>query len=571
MENTQVASVFDEIADLLELKEGNAFRIRAYRNAAQSVRGLSGRLEDLVKEGKDLTKLHDVGESTADKIREILETGTCERVQQLRDDVPAELTELMKIPGVGARTAKSLHDELGVTNLDDVKKACKEGRISKLEGFGKKTQENIRKGIETVKKAAGRMELRTADESVEALKRHLDGIKELKTWTVAGSYRRRKETIGDLDMLLQAPDRKRTGDELKKFEDVDEVVSSGSERITVRLKSGLQIDFRFFEPESFGAAEMYFTGSRAHNVALRKRAKERDWKLNEYGLFKDDHRLAGKTEASIYKRLNLQFIPPEMRENRGEIDVAAEGNLPSLVKQSDIHGDLHCHTTATDGADSIAAMADAAEERGYEYLVITDHSKAVRVANGLNNDQVRKHADAIRKEAQKRNTLWLIAGIEVDILKSGKLDLDEEVLAGLDWVIASIHSHFDQTEKQTTDRLLKAIESGVVHAMGHPCGRLLGKRDLLRFNAHKVFEACRKNNVCLEINAQPHRMDLPDTYCKDAAEVGVTICLGSDAHKTDNLSVPPLAVDVARRGWLERSDVLNTKTKKQLREYLKKV
>ena len=570
MENTQVANILDEIADLLELREADEFRVRAYRNASRTIRGLSQRLEDLLDEDKDLTKLSNVGQSTADKIREILETGTCQRLEELKKKVPEQLTELMKVPQLGPRKVMQLHDELGVDNLDDLEKACEEHSVRELPGMGKKTEENILKGIKTFAATSGRHSIKAASEHVDTLGRQLDRVSSINQWVVAGSFRRCKETIGDLDVLMQAKKRSRATKEILDLELVDEVVSKGEERITVRLKGGLQVDFRFFEQKAFGSAMIYFTGSKAHNIALRKRAQQNDWKLNEYGLNKGKRSLAGKTEESVYHRLSLSWIPPELRENRGELEAAENDELPHLIDIDDILGDLHVHTKASDGTNTIEEMVDAARRRGYSYLAITDHSKAVTVANGLDEKRLKKHAERIREVNESMKNFRLLAGVEVDILKSGKLDLDEDALAELDWVCASIHSYFSLDKKKMTDRLLSAIRSGVVHTLGHPSGRMIGKRDPIAFDVDKVFEACHDNNVCLEINAQPERLDLLDTYCQRGRDAGVDFVIGTDAHKQDDLDFMRFGVGVARRGWLEKKNVLNTRTTRQLEKHLKR-
>ncbi len=570
MDNTQIAQVFDEIADLLDLQGGNPFRIRSYRSAAQSVRGLSRRLEDLADEEVDLTEIPNIGKSTAEKVFEILETGTCQRIQQLRKQVPSGLTEVMHVPRIGPRQAMQLHKALQVDSLDDLRRACEKHRVQDLPGMGRKTEANILKGLKTLESTSGRILLKEATEPVEVLGRHLDQIQSIRQWMVAGSYRRGQETIGDLDILIQTNDRPQTTKAILKQRDIDEVISQGKERVSVRLSGGLQVDFRFFEAEAFGAALLYFTGSKAHNIALRKRVLKCKWKLNEYGLFQGKRRLEGKSEAAIYRRLKLAWIPPELRENRGEIEAAESQEIPRLIEQRDLRGDLHCHTKATDGAHSIQEMAQAARDLGYDYLAITDHSKAVTVAHGLNEGRLRRHADAIRKAGQSLKGFTLLAGVEVDILKDGKLDLKETVLAELDWVVASVHSHFNLSKKPMTDRLLAAITSGVVDCIGHPCGRLIGKRDPVALDTEKIFAACREHHVCLEINAQPDRLDLPDTFCQQARAAGVRFTIDTDAHKSSAFEMIRYGVLTARRGWLTRKDVLNTVSAKELRRRTKR-
>ena len=560
MENSTIADLFDEIADLLELRQANPFRIRAYRNAARTIRSLPARLEDLAEQENALSGIRNIGESTAEKIIEILETGTCKRVEELRKKVPAGLPGIMRIPGVGPKKAMLIHEKLDVNTIEGLQKACEAHKLRELAGFGKKTEQKILKGIGTVESTEGRILYQEAADHLASLKEHLDGLPGIDRWEVAGSFRRGKETIGDLDMLVRADDRKQATEAILEYDAISEVISKGKERVSVRLTGGLQVDFRFFDESDFGSALLYFTGSKAHNIEVRRLAQERDWKLNEYGLFSGKRRLAGKTEKAVFKRLDMRWVPPELRENRGEIEEARNGHMPRLITLDDIRGDFQCHTTASDGEHSIREMAEAARQRGYDFLAITDHSKRVTMANGLDNERAERHADAIRKVDSDMQRFWLLAGIEVDILKSGKLDLKEKTLAKLDWVVASIHYDRNMSRKKMTDRLIAAVKSGVVHCLGHPLGRIIGKRDPIAVDLDKIIEACVDHNVCLEINCQPDRLDLPDTLCRDARDAGVMFSLGTDAHSTDGFRFMPFGVNVARRGWLRKGDVLNTKT-----------
>jgi len=570
MENARIASIFEEIADLLELQGGNEFRVRSYRNAARTVRDLSRRVEELVEEGETLSELPNIGKGTAEKIREILHRGTCRRLEDLREDIPPHLTEIMRIPQLGPRKAMDLYRELHIESVEELKTACREHRVRDVPGMGAKTEQSILKGIRTLEATKGRHLYSTAAEYVETVGRHLDEILSVRAWEVAGSFRRRKETIGDLDFLIRTKNRTETTEKLLEFDAIDEVISRGEQRVSVRLENHLQIDFRFFDAKSFGAAILYFTGSKVHNIALRKRAQQRGWKLNEYGLFKGDNYLAGKTEKAVYKRLNLPWIPPELREDRGELEAAAEDRLPHLIGYGDIRGDLQCHTKASDGANTIEEMAEEARRRNYDYLAITDHSKSVTVAGGLDEDRLRKHADRIRKVNDSVEGPWLMAGIEVDILKDGKLDLDEKVLCDLDWVLASVHYHLNLSRKEMTDRLLRAARSGVIHCLGHPTSRMIGKRDPVDYDFDKVFEACEENSVFLEINAQPDRLDLSDTLCRRALEAGARFTISTDAHKVSDLDFMPYGVAVARRGWLGRKDVLNTVSASTLKKRIRR-
>jgi len=569
MENAEVAAVFDQIADILEIQGENAFRIRSYRNAARTIRDHAERVEDLAAEGKDLRALPGIGESLAEKIHAILSTGTCPTLEDLRKKTPPHLTDLLNVKGLGAKRVKILEERLGITTLGDLKKAAEAGEIRDLEGMGEKTEQNILKGLATIEAEAGRISIKTAAEQVSAIGLHLARVKAIKRWEPAGSFRRRRETIGDLDILVLAMDRAKAAEAILRYPPVADTLAKGEEKVSVRLAGGLEVDFRFFDAAEFGAAEMYFTGSKAHNIALRKRAQRWKWKLNEYGLFAGKKRIAGKSEEEVFKKLGLAWIPPELREDRGEVEAAENNSLPALVEEKDIRGDLHAHTDSSDGRATIEEMVEAARKRGYQYLAITDHSQAVTVAHGMTADRLRRQADRIRDLAGRLKNFSLLAGIEVDILKDGRLDLPEKVLADLDWVVASVHSAFEMDEAKMTERLLAAVRSGVVDCIGHPFGRLIGSRDPIRFDAEKVFAACREHGVALEINSYPDRLDLPDIWCKRAKEAGVTMVISTDAHKPADLDLLPFGVSVARRGWLEKKDVLNTLSAAALRKRLK--
>jgi DNA polymerase (family 10) len=571
MENAEVAAVFDQIADILEIQGENAFRIRSYRNAARTIRDHAERMEDLAAGGADLTELPGIGKNLAEKIHAILATGTCPTLEDLRKQIPPHLTDLLRVKGLGAKRAKLLYERLGIATLGELKKYAEAGGIRDLEGMGEKTEQNILKGLATLEAEAGRISIKTAAEQAAALGRHLERAKAIKRWEPAGSFRRRRETIGDLDILVLAADSRRAGIEaILAYEPIEDRLAVGEEKVSVRLASGLEVDFRFFDAAEFGAAMMYFTGSKAHNIAVRKRAQKRKWKLNEYGLFAGKRRIAGKSEEEVYKKLGLAWIPPELREDRGEVEAAEKKRLPALVEEKDVRGDMHIHTDATDGRATVEEMVEAARRRGYRYLAITDHSQAVTVAHGLTAERLRQHTDRVRELGGRLKNFWLLAGIEVDILKDGRLDLPEKVLEGLDWVVASVHSVFEMDEAKMTERLLAAIGSGVVDCIGHPFGRLIGSRDPIRFDVDRVFEACREHGVCLEINSYPDRLDLPDIFCKRAKEAGVTMVISTDAHKPADLDLMPFGVSVARRGWLEKKDVLNTATGAALRKRLQK-
>jgi len=568
MENARIAAVFGRIADILEILGENPFRIRSYRNASRTVGDLTETLADMVAEGKDLTDLPGIGDSLAGKIREILASGTCEMLEDLQKRLPAHLPDLLHVKGLGPKKVKLLYERLGIQSLADLKTAAGAGKIRDLDGMGAKTEQNILQGLATLESEAGRIGIKEAADAVRALGRHLDGVEAVRRWQVAGSFRRRRETIGDLDVLVEAPQREQAADGILAYRPIETTLARGGQKVSVALVEGLQVDFRFVDTQAFGAAMMYFTGSKAHNIVLRKRAQKRRLKLNEYGLFRGKRRVAGETEEEVFAALDLPWIPPELREDRGEIDAAAERRLPNLVGPADIRGDLHAHSTATDGANTPRQLADAARQRGYQYLAVTDHSQAVTIAGGLKASDLRRHADRVRRVNADLDGFWLLAGVEVDILNDGRLDLPEKVLEGLDWVVASVHSAFSLAEAKMTDRILAAVRSGVVHCLGHPFGRIIGRRDPIRFDVDRVFEACREAGVCLEINAYPDRLDLPDVYCKRAREMGVTMVISTDAHKIADLDLMEFGVSVARRGWLEKADVLNTLSASSLRKRL---
>ena len=471
MENAKIADILDEIADLLDLEEANAFRVRSYRNAAQTVRGLPERVEEKVAAGEHLSDLPNIGRSIGKKLHEIVDTGTCKRLEELREEIPEGVTRLMDVPDLGPRSAMRLHRELGIESLDALRQACEDHRVCELDGFGEKTESKILDGIDLLQQTAGRILYQEADEHLSRLGEHLDGLDSVKRWEVAGSFRRAKETVGDLDILIHAKDRAQAAEDILSTEPIGDVLNRGEERMSVRLVGGLQVDFRFFEQNRFGAALMYFTGSKAHSVRLRRKAVDRGWKLNEYGLLSGDSLLVGKEEEAIYRKLGLPWIPPELREDRGEIQAAENDSLPKLVELDDIRGDLQCHTTASDGEHSIRDMAQAARDAGYDYLAVTDHSKRVTMANGLDDDETLRHADAIREADAEMDDFRLLAGIEVDVLKDGSLDLDPKTLSQLDWVVASIHYDRNLDQARMTDRYVAAAESGVVHTIGHPFGR----------------------------------------------------------------------------------------------------
>ena len=562
MQNPDIARLFDEVADLLEIQDANPFRVRAYRNAARTIRDFPDSLADLVRTGKkDLTEIPGIGDDLAEKIADIVTTGDLALRKQLARKLPAGLLDLLRIPGLGPKRVKLLYKKLKVKSADDLARALDSGKVQKLKGFGPKMEEKMRAGIGQAQGGERRMLLNEADIQAHAIVAYLEAGGGLKHLEVAGSYRRRRETIGDLDILVTSSDSARVMDRFAAYGEVGEVVSKGDTRATVKLRSGLQVDLRAVDPDAYGAALMYFTGSKAHNIELRKIAQEQSYKLNEYGLFKGTRRVAGKTEEETYVKLGLDWIPPELREARGEIPLAREHRLPHLVEVKDIRGDLQMHTSATDGKGTIEDMVHAARALGYEYIAITDHSKRVTMALGLDAKRLREQWRTIDElNAQRRaGGFTILKSVELDILESGKLDLPDDVLAEADYVVATIHYGLTQSAKELTKRLVGAAEHPWVDTIGHPTGRRVGKREPYAFDFDALCRACTATGCLLELNGHPERMDLPDTLATAAKQHGVRLVLSTDSHQPNNLVFMKYAVDLARRAGLEAKDILNTR------------
>jgi DNA polymerase (family 10) len=570
MENPEVAQIFDEVADLLELLGENPFRIRAYRRAAVTVRDLAEPLAQFIANCPErLTELPGIGEDLAGKITTILKTGDLTLRKELCKKVPAGLRKLLTIPGCGPKRAMILHKKLQVNSIDDLRKAAERHAIQRVKGFGAKTEENILKALQQ-SDASQRMYLCDAKSYAEALVRHLQDGTSIDMIEVAGSYRRRKETVGDLDVLVTCRNAGKVMDRLVQFEGVSDVLARGKTKCSVRLRNGLQLDLRAVPKACYGAALVYFTGSKQHNIVIRRLGQQRGLKINEYGVFRGTRRVAGETEKDVYRAVGLRWIPPELREARDEIALAREGKLPTLLNLEDIRGDLHMHTTATDGRSSIEEMIRAAKARGYKYIAITDHSKRVTMAKGLDAARLRRHWKAIEKAASCIKGISVLRGVELDILENGKLDLPDSVLAEADWVVASIHYGQNQSEKQITQRLINAIRSRHVDAIGHPTGRLIGKRKPYAINLSEVLKAAADYGCLMELNCQPSRLDLDEINLAAAKGYGIPIVLGTDAHATDELRFMEFGVYQARRAGLEAGHVANTRSLTQFRRLLKK-
>ena len=569
IDNAELARLFSEIADLLDVKGDNAFKIRAYRAAADTIAPCA---EPVVGMNEDqLRTLPGIGKDLAAKIREIAETGTCAYHQDLLQQFPPTILDLLRLQGVGPKTVALLYSALHIGSVEELAAAAREGRLRGVKGFGPKKEALILKAIEEREKDAGRHLLSetaaTAAEIVAYLQERVPGVECFPV----GSLRRTCETCGDID-LLAIGDAPALMDLFVSHPKVERVLGHGETKSSVRLKTGFQVDLRLVLPESRGAAMQYFTGSKAHVVAVRDRALHLGLTLNEYGLTRlDDHtRVAGATEEGIYEALGLRWIAPELRENRGELEAAADDRLPRLITEADLLGDLHMHTTATDGRDTLEAMAEVAHRAGRRYIAITDHSKALAMANGLDEHRALAHAAQVRALNGRFEGLTLLAGIECDILSDGRLDLAEDCLAQLDFVIASVHSHFNQEPAQMTDRLLTAIACPWVDVLGHPTGRLLLRREPLRMDLEQVTAAAAQHGVAMEINAQADRLDLNDQHARLARDRGVRIVISTDAHSAQGLGNMHWGVQTARRAWLSPDDVLNTRTIDALRPLLRR-
>ncbi len=571
MENVDVARVFNEVADLLEIQGANVFRVRAYRNAARIVETLPASAATLLRDQGEqaLVGLPGIGKDLAGKIREIVETGKLGLLEELKQQLPEGLIRMMHLPGVGPKRAKLVYDTLGIASLDELERAAREGRLRTVKGFGPTLEANILKGIADEKVRAARHRLAEAEAYVRPFVEYLREVPGLKQIEVAGSFRRRQETVGDVDILVAATKAQAVADRFVGYPQVKEVLAHGDTKCSVVLRSGLQVDLRVVPASSYGAALYYFTGSKAHNIATRTLAVKKKLKVNEYGVFRGEKQIAGKDEGEVLAAIGLPWIPPELRENRGEVEASLEGRLPALVELRNIRGDLQMHTTYTDGKATLAEMVEACRKKGYEYIAITDHTKAVRVAGGLDRAAFRRQFREIDKLQATLSDIVILKSAEVDILDDGRLDLDDETLAALDLVVVSVHSKFNLSREAMTRRIVKAIEHPRVHILAHPTGRLLGRREPYPLDMEAVVRAARDHGVMLEINAQPDRLDLNDVHVQMAREAGVKLVVSTDAHRVEELDYMRYGVDQARRGWCEARDVANTYRLEQFRKLLR--
>ncbi|MBZ0095987.1 MAG: DNA polymerase/3'-5' exonuclease PolX [Sulfuricella sp.] len=568
--NADIAAIFEEIADLLEIQGANPFRIRAYRNAARTLGELSQDARMLVEKGDDLKRLPGIGDDLSARIQEIVATGSCSLLKRLRTELPPAVTELLKIPGLGPKRVKALHHGLEVQTVEQLYRAARDGRIRALPGFGEKTELNILQAVEAHVSQAHRFKLAVAAQYAEALRTCLAAVPGVKQVTIAGSFRRMRETVGDLDILVTAMPDSPVMQRFTAYDEVAEVLSAGAKRASVMLKCGLQVDLRVVAEESYGAALQYFTGSKAHNIAIRRIAQKHGLKVNEYGVYRGEARIAGESEESVYRAVGLPYIPPELREDRGEIEAAHAGRLPQLVELADLRGDLHVHTRATDGRNTLREMALAAQAQGFEYLAITEHSRRLTVAHGLDPLRLARQCDEIDALNEQLTGITLLKGIEVDILEDGSLDLPDNVLARLDLVVGAVHSKFDLSRARQTERILRAMEHPCFTLLAHPTGRLIEKREPYDVDMLRIIRQAKKRGCFLELNAHPERLDLLDTYCQMAKEEGVLISINSDAHSTFDFANLRFGVGQARRGWLEKQDVLNSRPLAELRTLIKR-
>lgn len=566
--NADVATVFSEIADLLEVQGANPFRIRAYRNAARTLSELGQSVKTMLERGDNLDDLPGIGPDLAGKISEVVTSGTCSLLERLRRELPHGITLLLEIRGLGPKRVRTLHDELGIETLEQLLAAAREDRIRSVRGFGEKTQKMILDATQRHLSQERRFKLPVAAQVSDALLAELKAVPGVRQAVPAGSLRRRRDTVGDLDLLVTVGRGSPVMEHLVTGADVQRVLYKGNTRASVILRSGLQVDVRAVAPASFGSAWLYFTGSKAHNIALRQLAQEAGLKLNEYGLFRDGKRIAGATEASVYQALGLDFIEPELREDRGEIEVARKHGLPRLVQLADLRGDLHSHTKASDGNDTLENMANAAHAHGLQYLAVTEHSKRMALVHGMNAERLARQIDQIDELNTRLEGIVLLKGVEVDILDDGSLDLPDAILGRLDLVVGAIHYGFDLPRERQTRRLLRAMDHPYFSILAHPSGRLINERPPCDIDLPQVIRKARERGCFIELNAHPARLDLTDVACLTARDEGVLVSINSDAHSTFDFDNLQWGLGQARRGWLGAADVLNTRTLEELRPLL---
>jgi DNA polymerase (family 10) len=568
--NVEIASIFNQLADLLEIKGENPFKIRAYRNAARTIENLGTDLRKMVEEGMDISEIPTIGEHIALKIKEIVQTGRLAKLEYLKHAFPPHLLDLLKVEGIGPKRAKILYQKLHIDSLDALKEAAQAHQIRVLKGFSEKLENKILKGTLMAKKEGKRFMYSVAEPYAYALEVYLKKYKGALQVTVAGSFRRRKETVGDLDILATSHDPALLIEHFVKYPDIKEVISQGDTRSTVILTNGMQVDLRCVAQESYGAALHYFTGSKSHNIVIRIMARDMGMKVNEYGIFKGKKKISGATEDEMYEAVGLCYIDPELRESRGEHRAAKEGRLPELITLEDMRGDLHMHTHYSDGHNTITEMAEAAGKMGYSYIAITDHSEHIPIVHGIDEKRLRVQLEEIDRINDTLKGITILKSIEVDILEDGSLVLPDSVLKELDLVVGAVHDKFNLSQKMQTQRILKAMDNPYFNILAHPTGRLIGEREAYKVNMKQLFEGVKERGCFLEINAQPKRLDLNDIYTKRAKEAGVQFVISTDAHNAASLAYMKYGIFQARRGWLEKKDVLNTYSLKALKKALQR-
>lgn len=571
MKNSQIAEIFNNIADILEIKEENPFRIRAYRKAAENIERLTSDIETMAQKDT-LREIPGVGKDLAKKVKEFLSTGKMADYEKLRIEVPDKILELMEIPGVGPKTAKLLYEELKIQDVGQLKKLAIAHKVAGLPGLKEKTEENILRGIELIEKQKERMDIGRAWAISRQITEELKKLPQILKISPAGSLRRMKETVRDIDLLATSNKPEKVMEVFVKLPLIKEVLAHGPTKSSAVTKEGLQVDLRVVEPESFGAALIYFTGSKEHNIRIRKMANDLGLKINEYGVFKEktNKRIAGASEEEVYKTLKLPFIPAELREDRGEIEAGLKDKLPKLLELKEIKGDFHIHTKASDGAHSLEELAEAAKNKGYEYILICDHSQSLAVAGGLSASEILKQIEEIRKFNKKLKGFRVLAGVELEILSDGKTDYNDAILKEFDLVVAAIHSGFKQSKEILTSRIIRAMESKYVNIIAHPTGRLFGVRNAYELDFEKIFKAAKETNTFLEINAYPERLDLNDENIRLAKKSGAGLVISTDTHLINQFDNMIFGVATARRGWLEKKDVLNALSAEAVLKKIKK-
>ncbi len=568
--NVEIADIFTHLAELLEIQGYNAFKIIAYKNAAREIANLGSSVARMVEEGDDISKLPSIGNHIAEKIREIVKTGKLTQLETLQKKFPSHILDLLKVEGIGPKRAKILHDTLHINSLEELMKAAKEHKIRDLDGFSDKIEQKILDKTMFAKKIGKRFMYSVAEPHANAILDYMQKSKDILKVLVAGSFRRRKDTVGDLDMVATSKNPKKVIDYFVQYPDVKDIILHGDTRSTIILKSNIQVDFRCVQEDSYGSALHYFTGSRAHVLAIRKLAVQRDLKINEYGIFRGKQSISGSSEEDIYKTMGFSYIEPELRENRGELEASRKGELPHLINQEDMRGDLHMHTTYSDGQNSIEEMARAAMGFGYEYIAITDHSKHLSIVHGMDEKKLRTELDEIDRLNEKLKDITILKSIEVDILEDGSLAMSNSLLKELDLVVAGVHDKFNLSAKQQTKRILKAMENPYFTILAHPTGREINQREAYSLDMELLFKETVQRGCFLEINSQPKRLDLNDIYAKIAKDLGVRFSISTDSHNERSLYYMKYGIYQARRGWIEKKNVINTLPLSELKEMLKR-